>query len=335
MKTKLLLFTFLSSLTIGMTSVQAQTVLAPGDIAIFWYQADTPDSFAFTTFVAIDPGTQIIFTDCGAVPAGTFDPAGSGEGATVYTVGASGLAIGDIVLYDDSAPAPEFSDYGGDPIITGTAGIGTSTAGDQITVIQGSGVSPTFIFMISGSSTTFSGDDSNSTTETNLFTGLTDIGLPRTALAVGSGPLPSQEWDNAMYTGGYTFATVEDAKIALTNPANYVGVNAVTDAPYAGLVAGIPSVITYTTLSNNEFDLANAIAVVPNPSNGFVTIKNGGVALDQVIVTDINGRTVAEYKLNGIREDKDLDLSTVLSSGLYFMRISSDSASIVKKIIIK
>ena len=229
--------------------VQAQTTLAPGDIAVFWYQADTPDKFAFTTFVAVDPGTQIIFTDCGAVPNGTFDPAGCGEGAVVYTVNASGLAIGDIVIYDDSAPAGEFSDYGGDPVITGTSGIGTSTAGDQITVIQGSGVSPTFIFMISGSSTTFSGDDSNSTTETNLFTGLTDTGLPRTALAVGSGPAPSQEWDNAMYNGAYTFTTVEDAKIALTNPANYSGVNAITDAPYAGLVAGIPSFITYTTVS--------------------------------------------------------------------------------------
>lgn len=334
MKKKLLLFIFLMSYVLSTELTYAQT-LAPGDISIFWYQADTPDKFAFTTFIDLAEGTQIIFTDCGAVPSGTFDPLGCGEGATVYTVPAGGLEIGEVVIFDDSNQAPEFADYAGDAIITSNTGIGMSTGGDQITVIQGSGVSPTFIFMMSASSTTFSGDDSNSTTETNLFNGLVDTGLPRTALAVGSGPAPSQEWDNAIYNGTYTFATIEDAKIALTNPANYIGVDAITDAPYPSLVAAIPVKITILSLSTEEFNLNTSISVYPNPSNGYITIKNAGIALNNVTVTDINGRTIMSYNLDGTTVDAELNLSSVLSSGVYFMNISSDKSSTVKKIVIQ
>lgn len=335
MKTKLLLFTSMLSFMLSMQQTQAQTVLAPGDIAIIWYQADTPDSFAFTTLVDLDPGTVIIFTDCGAVPAGTFDPAGCGEGAFIYTVPATGLELGEIISYNDAAPGADFTDFPGDAVIIGSVGMSLSTGGDQITVFQGSPASPTFITMLSGSSTTFSGDDSASTTETNLFNGLVDTGLPRTAVAVGSGPAPSEEFDNAVYSGSYTFSTVEDAKIALTNPANYVGSNAITDVPYAGLVAAIPEKLIISSLSTDEFELGNALFISPNPSNGKVTIKNSGIALTTAIVTDINGRTVSSHNLEGATADTALDLSSVLSSGLYFMTISSENASTVKKIIIK
>ncbi|SDR83605.1 Por secretion system C-terminal sorting domain-containing protein [Formosa sp. Hel1_31_208] len=335
MKTKLLLLSFCASIMMYSNSTKAQTVLAPGDIAVFWYQADTPDSFAFTTFVDIMPGTQILFTDCGAVPAGTFDPAGCGEGAFVYTAPTGGLTIGDIVQYNDLAPGPDFADYGGDSTIIGGTGMSLSTGGDQITVIQGTGVAPTFISMLSGSSTTFSGDDSLSTTQTNLFTGLVDTGLPRTAVAVGSGPAPSQENDNAMYTGVYTFATVDEAKIALTNPANYYGTQAITDGTYAALVGGIPAVFTYTTLSTGDVTLENSVFVAPNPSNGTITIKNAGNVLQSAVITDLNGRLVSQLNLNGNTGDQEINLSNVLSSGMYFMTISTENQSTIKKIIIK
>ncbi|OUR98295.1 hypothetical protein A9Q86_14690 [Flavobacteriales bacterium 33_180_T64] len=335
MKTKLLLLTFFMSFGLIIPKTQAQTTLVPGDIAILWYQADTPDMFAFTTFVDLETGTEIIFTDCGAVPAGTFDPAGCGEGAVVYTVPAFGLEIGEIIVYDDLSPAAEFSNYSGDAIINGSSGVSLSTGGDSVTVIQGSGVSPTFIAMLSGSSTTFSGDDSSSTTETNLFTGLIDTGLPRTAVAVGSGPLPSEEWDSAVYNGSYTFATVEDAKIALTNPANFTGVNAITTAPYPALVAAMPGKLTILALSTNEFDLGNSIFISPNPSHGVITIKNSGIALEKLVITDVNGRIIANYELNGITVDKSLDLSAMISSGMYFVTIASKNASTVKKIVIE
>ncbi|WP_296385575.1 T9SS type A sorting domain-containing protein [Winogradskyella sp.] len=334
MKTKLLLFIFIMSFMLSIQQTQAQT-LSPGDISIFWYQADTPDKFAFTTFVELNAGTEIIFTDCGAVPGGTFDPLGCGEGATVYTVPVGGIQIGEVVLFDDASPAPEFSDYGGDAIINGSSGLGVSTGGDSITVIQGTGVSPSFIFMINGASTGFTGDDTSSTTETNLFTGLTDVGLPRTAVGVGAGPGASQEFDNAIYNGTYTFATINDAKIALTDPANYIGVNTITTAPYPTLVAAIPTKLTITSLSTDEFELGNSIVVTPNPSNGNITIKNSGVAIDKVVVTDVNGRTISSYDLQGTTVGKELNLSSYVLSGMYFMSISSGDRTTVKKLIIK
>tara|TARA_R110002126_G_scaffold93138_8_gene220836 strand:- start:3677 stop:4402 length:726 start_codon:yes stop_codon:yes gene_type:complete len=89
------------------------------------------------------------------------------------------------------------------------------------------------------------------------------------------------------------------------------------------------------TLSNNNFELNQNISVYPNPSKGIFTIKNSSIALDKVMVSDLNGRIIKSYDLNGITADKELDLSSELTSGLYFMSISSKSTTVVKKIIIK
>ncbi|WP_040280435.1 T9SS type A sorting domain-containing protein [Psychroserpens damuponensis] len=89
------------------------------------------------------------------------------------------------------------------------------------------------------------------------------------------------------------------------------------------------------TLSNENLNVNEATSVVPNPSNGMVTIKNTVVALTQITLTDINGRHVANYDLNRITQDQQLDLSSVVTTGLYFMIISSENGSTVKKIIIK
>ena len=306
-----------------------------GDIAIFWIQTDTPDSFAFTTFVDLTAGTEIIFTDCVALPAGSFDPLGSGEGAIVYTTPIGGLDIEEVVIFNDTNQAPEFSDYTGDAIIEGTFGPNLSASGDQITALQGTGVSPTVIFSINSASTLFTGDDAASTNQTGLFTGLTDIGLPRTAIAVGAGEKSSSEIDNAIYQGTYAFATIQDAKIALTNPANYIGINTITADKYPTAVATIPTKISIASLSIEDFTLVNSVFLIPNPSKGYVTIKNSGVALDKVVITDISGRTISSYKLNGITEDKELNLNGLVSYGMYLVAIYSGDNTTVKKLLIK
>ncbi|MBO6605641.1 T9SS type A sorting domain-containing protein [Psychroserpens sp.] len=89
------------------------------------------------------------------------------------------------------------------------------------------------------------------------------------------------------------------------------------------------------TLGANEVQLANSISVSPNPSNGNITVKNTGNALESIVVTDINGRQVSRLNLNGTSEDVSIDLSNKLSSGLYFMTISTDRESTIKKVIIK
>jgi len=90
-----------------------------------------------------------------------------------------------------------------------------------------------------------------------------------------------------------------------------------------------------STLSNQDFDLDNDFSIFPNPSNGNITIKNSGIALDRVEISDLNGRVVFNQDLNGIREDKALNLSSKLSSGMYLMTLTSNNASTVKKLIIE
>ena len=86
-----------------------------------------------------------------------------------------------------------------------------------------------------------------------------------------------------------------------------------------------------SVLSTNEKTIENALSIYPNPSNGNITVKNTGIALDTIEIIDLNGRTIAQRNLDGTTSDKELDLSTVLSSGIYLARISSETAFTIKK----
>ncbi|AXG71545.1 hypothetical protein KORDIASMS9_03802 [Kordia sp. SMS9] len=86
-------------------------------------------------------------------------------------------------------------------------------------------------------------------------------------------------------------------------------------------------------LGVEEATLENGIELFPNPTYGNVTIKNTGIALQNATITDLNGRTVASYPLNGINTNTDLSLN--LKSGVYFVKITSEFASTTKKLVIK
>ena len=86
-------------------------------------------------------------------------------------------------------------------------------------------------------------------------------------------------------------------------------------------------------LSVEETNLENSLEIYPNPSNGNVTIKNSGIALQTATITDINGRTIATYPLGGIAQDKELSLN--LRAGIYFVKLTSNTASTTKKLVIR
>ncbi|WP_435413077.1 T9SS type A sorting domain-containing protein [Psychroserpens mesophilus] len=328
----------------------AQTSLNAGDISIFWNQTDIPDDFAFVTYVDLESGTVIYFTDCGtsASASAPFNNPCT-EGAYAYTVPVGGHSAGDIIKFEGVPGEPvtnptnlNFSTYN-DTIITGN--LGTSTGGDQIIVFQdasnpgGSAMAasnPKFLFVSNTASTLFTGTPTDSN-ETNLPPGLSDVGLPRTALGVGAGPAADEEVDNSVYNGTYTFDSFLDAKIALTNPANYYATNTNLpgDAVYNALVSAIPPALTITTLSVNPVGFDKSLRIFPNPSNGHITIKNSGVALNELLITDLNGRVIFNQNLNGNVTDQQLDLRSVLHSGLYFMTLTSGSEITVKKLFIK
>ena len=82
-------------------------------------------------------------------------------------------------------------------------------------------------------------------------------------------------------------------------------------------------------LGNSDFS-ANLVSFYPNPSNGIVYIKNNSSKnINSVIVYSVRGNKVFETNQNNIQS---LDLKH-LSNGMYFIKIFSESTSIIKKFI--
>ncbi|MFY0591818.1 dockerin type I domain-containing protein [Roseivirga sp.] len=241
------------------------TTLSVGDIAIIKMTHDDPDDYTFITFVDILAGTKIYFTDCGVTSSGSFgsnpsffpnDASACSEGADLYTVPAGGLSAGDIVTWSTSS---DFVDYTDSGMRRSGGGTNLSTSGDQILVFQDGdgtggqepGRNPSYIFIAHTSSTQFAGNGADGTTQSHLPTGLSASTSPRTAVALGAGSGASDEWDNVVYSGSYDFssagnqaAAIAAAKIAMTNPSNFIKTNDRNASNYTTAVAAIPANLT-------------------------------------------------------------------------------------------
>ena len=150
----------LSSLLITSALIAASTTasaaLVAGDIALVGFQASgvTTDSFSFASLVNVDAGTVLYFTDNGFTTGAGFrgvsatDNDGN-EGLVKYTVGANGLAAGQVVSSLSTNTANGAWTLSGLIYGTGTgsyAPFGLSSTGEQFTVFQSSNAQP----MLSG-----------------------------------------------------------------------------------------------------------------------------------------------------------------------------------------
>lgn len=223
-----------------------QTTLAPGDIAIIMGKADNPDKFAFFTKVSLDAGTVIYFTDCGADAAGFNSPVCL-EGAVKYTAPAGGIAAGSIIIYEGVGGGTNFVNYTDSRI---TFGFSLDVNGDQIIAFQDSnpgagldpGQEPTFLFALNLASTEFTGNK-GSALQTGLPNGLSTTGTI-TALGVGMGMLPSDEWDNAVYNGSYNYSDFDAAYMAFTDTSNWLRTDIdIVGGPLEMAINNIPAVI--------------------------------------------------------------------------------------------
>lgn len=85
-------------------------------------------------------------------------------------------------------------------------------------------------------------------------------------------------------------------------------------------------------LANQQFDRKVAFEVSPNPAKDVIGISNSdNVILTDVSINDINGRTVKTLKVDNLSEVQ-INISD-LNSGIYFMNITSESGTSVKKFI--
>jgi len=222
MKKLLFLFT-LTFIFINPNISSAQ--LVAGDIAIIGYNTDTPDGFAFITFVDIPAGDVVFFAEDGWTASGWV---GNGEAHLKWTSPIGGTSAGTVITVIETSNDVFSSTVG---TIVFDSGVSFSLAtGDQILVYTGSTVSPTFITGIHGDytvnyynpTTGWASDATFSNSRSEIPTGLTNN---INALALFPGVT---EQDNAKYVGTLT-GTVADVKTAIFDLNNWVTDN---NTPY-------------------------------------------------------------------------------------------------------
>ncbi|NVK51319.1 MAG: hypothetical protein HWD85_00175 [Flavobacteriaceae bacterium] len=173
MKVKILFFTAI----LFAVSINSQTTLSAGDIAIIQYNADLNGSgqevIKFLALAPMESGTTINFTDNGWLNSGGFR---TGEGTHVWTA-SSNINCGEIVTMN---------------ITPGSFNLASN--GDQIIAYQGTSGSPTMLFAINNQGSAVWQANANNSNNSALPTGLTN----------GTNAVALNEVDNVIYTGSLT-----------------------------------------------------------------------------------------------------------------------------------
>lgn len=88
---------------------------------------------------------------------------------------------------------------------------------------------------------------------------------------------------------------------------------------------------TGTVLKTDSF-VSNKFTSYPNPANDLVTITNSdNILFSEITITDLNGRTVKNFKVSDLSETQ-INVSE-LTTGVYFMNITTDEGVAVKKFV--
>jgi hypothetical protein len=116
------------------------TVLAPGDLAIIGFNVNAPDNFAFVSWVDIDNGTYIKFTDNAFLTSGSANAASNGRGGEMFVIwrnnGAT-IPAGTVITIQDNTSSAG-TNHGA--IVSGNL-TGLAGGGDNIFAYQGSATS--------------------------------------------------------------------------------------------------------------------------------------------------------------------------------------------------
>ena len=76
-----------------------------------------------------------------------------------------------------------------------------------------------------------------------------------------------------------------------------------------------------------------SIWLYPNPANSLVTLRNdSGHVFIEIALFDINGRKVQTVETSELTRDTEINLDNI-PSGVYFVKIKSENASLTKRIL--
>lgn len=105
-----------------------------------------------------------------------------------------------------------------------------------------------------------------------------------------------------------------------------------TDEGTNKLGVNIDDFVINGTLSTENFELNN-VTVYPNPSNGIFNIALGNIEPSAIAVYDVTGKIIwSKAALQNATTETSIDLSNA-QTGIYFVKITADNQSIVKRII--
>ena len=266
-------------------SINSQTTLSAGDIAILQYNADgSPEVIKFLALKSMETGTTISFTDNGWKSDNTFR---SNEGIDIWTA-PSNISCGDIITFT-------------------LTNISLATNGDQILAYQGLDASPTFLFAINNQASAVWQTTASNGQSSALPTGLTN----------GTNAIAITEIDNAKYDSSTLTGTKTAILNAICTNANWSGSNAVNQTFGDTFTSEINWNISwsgtgnpeeyfkailhenYDTSTNGNFTACelqiNSSRTLTVSSGGTVTVENGITNNGDIVVED-NGSIVQGTK---------------------------------------
>ena len=107
-----------------------------------------------------------------------------------------------------------------------------------------------------------------------------------------------------------------------------------SDTSVNGLGVNVDDFLIDGLLSSEDFDIQN-IVLYPNPSEGIFYISWGDVKPTAIEVYDLTGKIVwSNYNFNNTSSETNLNLSSV-QQGVYFVKISTENSSVVRRVVKK
>ncbi|TBN03301.1 T9SS type A sorting domain-containing protein [Hyunsoonleella flava] len=130
----------------------------------------------------------------------------------------------------------------------------------------------------------------------------------------------SGEFQRLITVNNSTAANLIQDRSTGSNPCPTLVLSAMTDAS--------------CPLSIEDSVLEQGVSIYPNPAKTQLFIKNGSyLTLKSASLYDLSGRNIVDYDISEGSKLKTISLSNV-SSGVYFIKIASDEASVTKKLVI-
>jgi hypothetical protein len=284
----------------SLTVTPGPTTLAIGDIAILGFNSNTPDGFAFVTWVDLGPNTVIKFTDNAFLSSGSATGTNNGRGGENFVTWTNNtgnvIAAGTVITIVDGTPATTSQGSVSQRLT------GISNSGDQIFAYQGVGAGT------STSNSDFGANANPSTFTGTILFGLNfgsdwlSTGVPSSntsyrpselAATYGSIALTTISTSRGQYTGARSGLTLAQLKAAVVDPTNWTtatGTGVITLDTTAFTIAQ-PQTITFAALEASTYgDSSFALSATAN-STLAVTFTSSDPT-----VASVDGNTVTILK---------------------------------------